>query len=104
MNMLTIDRALPAILLALGILGAAGPSAAAVRIDGQVQTGGRPLANSAVTLWVASAAEPRQLAQAKTDGDGRFQLGSEENLGADAILYLVAGGGLLSYGTINSKS
>src|SRR5262249_44103311 len=66
---------------------------AAVRIEGQVQAGGGPLANSTVTLWGASAGEPRQLAQARTGSDGRFELGSQETLGTDAILYLVAKGG-----------
>jgi hypothetical protein len=64
-----------------------------VRVEGQVQAGGGPLANSTVTLWAASAAEPRQLAQARTNNDGRFELGSQETLGADVILYLVAKGG-----------
>src|SRR5215470_8872576 len=67
--------------------------AAAVRIEGQVQAGGGPLANSTVTLWAASAGEPRQLAQARTNNDGRFELGSQETLGAEVILYLVAKGG-----------
>src|SRR5262249_51043677 len=66
---------------------------AAVRIEGQVQAGGGPLANSTVTLWAASAGEPRQLAQARTNNDGRFELGSQETLGADVILYVVAKGG-----------
>ena len=64
-----------------------------VRIEGQVQAGGGPLANSTVTLWAASAGEPRQLAQARTNNDGRFELGSQETLGADVILYVVAKGG-----------
>ena len=41
-----------------------------VRIEGQVQAGGGPLANSAVTLWAASAGEPKPLAQARSGGDG----------------------------------
>src|SRR5262249_39271158 len=61
-----------------------------VRIEGQVQAGGGPLANSTVTLWAASAGEPRQLAQARTNNDGRFELGNQEALGADVILYVVA--------------
>src|SRR5262249_50365694 len=36
---------------------------------------------------------PRQLAQARTNNDGRFELGSQETLGADVILYVVAKGG-----------
>src|SRR5262245_46919588 len=65
----------------------------AVRIEGQVQAGGGPLANSTVTLWAASAGEPRQLAQTRTNNDGRFEIGSQETLGADVILYVVAKGG-----------
>src|SRR5262249_23032056 len=54
---------------------------------------GGPLANSTVTLWAASAGEPRQLAQARTNNDGRFELGSQETLSTDVILYVVAKGG-----------
>ena len=81
-------------LLALGILGCAcAPASAAVRIEGQVQAGGGGIANSTVTLWAASAGEPRQLAQARTNGDGHFELNSQETPGADVILYVVAKGG-----------
>ena len=86
----------PLIFIALfitGILGAFGPSAAAVRIAGQVQAGGGPLANATVTLWGASAGEPRQLGQARTNGDGRFEIGNQENIGPDVILYLTTKGG-----------
>ena len=69
------------------------PAAADVRIEGQVQAGGAPLANSTVTLWAASAGEPRQLAQVKSGNDGRFQLLSQETPGTDVSLYLVAKGG-----------
>src|SRR5262245_57018094 len=90
-----IDKAqMATMLLAVGVLGyACVPAPAAVRIEGQVQAGGGPLANSTVTLWGASAGEPRQLAQARTSSDGRFELGSQESLGADVILYVVAKGG-----------
>ena len=70
------------------------PAAADVRIEGQVQAGGAPLANSTVTLWAASAGEPRQLAQVKSGNDGRFQLLSQETPGTDVSLYLVAKGGV----------
>jgi len=40
----------------------AGPTAAAERLAGQVLGGGAPIANSTVTLWAASAGEPKQLA------------------------------------------
>jgi hypothetical protein len=82
-------------LLTLVILVCAnGPTAAAVMIEGLVQGGGGPLANSTVTLWAASAGQPRQLAQARSNDDGQFQVGSQETLGADTILYLVAKGGI----------
>src|SRR5215831_15897927 len=81
-------------LLTLGVLGCTfGAAAAAVRFEGQVQAGGGPLANSTVTLWGASAAEPRQLAQTRTDSDGRFQISSEESVAPDVMLYLIAKGG-----------
>src|SRR5215510_11832558 len=35
----------------------------AVTLNGQVLTGGRPIANSAVTLWSATAGYPAQLGQ-----------------------------------------
>src|SRR5215472_14710006 len=61
-------------------------------IKGQVLGGGAPIANSTVTLWQASAAAPRQLAQTKTNADGRFEM---NNLGSgvDTSLYLIATGG-----------
>ena len=80
-------------LLITGILGASDPVAAAVRIAGQVQAGGGPLANATVTLWGASTGKPRQLGQATTDGGGRFEVGNQENIGPDVILYLITKGG-----------
>src|SRR5271157_1344346 len=81
----------------LGLLGSAcGAADAAVRIDGQVQAGGGPVANSTVTLWAASAGEPRQLAQAKTAEDGSFALGTDATPAPGASLYLIAKGGVPS--------
>jgi hypothetical protein len=96
--MLKID---PTHLLTIGLtaamLGCAcTPSEAAVRLEGQVQAGGGPVANSTVTLWVASAGEPRQLGQTRTSSDGRFALASDETVGADVTLYVVAKGGVPS--------
>jgi hypothetical protein len=87
-----------AVLVVLGAVTAPGTEVSAqqrsgVRVEGQVRAGGGPLANSTVTLWAASAGEPRQLGQARTNNDGRFELGSQERLGAEVILYLVAKGG-----------
>src|SRR5262249_42427017 len=86
------------LLAVFAAMTAAAPQAvaqqrAAARIEGQVQVGGGPLANSAVTLWGASAGEPRQLAQTRTGSDGRFQLGSQATIGADVILYVISKGG-----------
>ena len=73
---------------------ACGTAAAEVRIAGQVQAGGGPLANSTVTLWAASAGEPQQLARAKSGSDGQFELRTAETPGKDVVLYVVAKGGV----------
>jgi hypothetical protein len=94
-------RLLPTYLaIAVASILAAVP-ASATDLKGQVLGAGAPIANSTVTLWAASAGEPKQLAQTKSGGDGRFELGLdrigvriEEVFGKDAILYLVAKGGM----------
>jgi len=55
--------------------------------------GGAPIAQSTVTLWAASSDAPKQLAQAKTDNEGRFEV-STARAPADSSLYLTAGGGI----------
>jgi hypothetical protein len=83
-----------ATLATLGVLSCAcSPALADVRIEGQVQAGAAPVANSTVTLWAASAGEPKQLAQTTTNSDGRFELNSQETNGEDISLYLIAKGG-----------
>ena len=83
-----------AMLLTSGLLGlTCFPGSAAVSIDGQVQAGGGPVAGSTVTLWAASAGEPRQLAQARTSPDGRFSLRTDATPGSDVVFYLIAKGG-----------
>nr|WP_294556244.1 hypothetical protein [uncultured Rhodopila sp.] len=85
---------LTAISITLGLLTlSAGAADAAVRIEGHVQAAGRPVANSTVTLWSASAGEPRQLAQARTGADGAFVLGANETQRGDTDLYVIAKGG-----------
>jgi hypothetical protein len=95
-HMLKIDKAyLAAMLLAGGLLGLiCVPASAAVRIAGQVQAGGGPVVSSTVTLWAASAGEPKQLAQTKSGSDGRFELRTADTLGKDVVLYVVAKGGI----------
>ena len=61
-------------------------------MKGQVMGGGAPVAQSTVTLWAASAGAPEQLAQTKTDNEGRFEVRSA-GAPADSSLYLVATGG-----------
>jgi hypothetical protein len=68
---------------------ATSPVEAAVRIEGQFQAGGAPVANSTVTLWAGSTGEPRQPAQSKTAEDGSFALTADETPGPGARLYLV---------------
>ena len=93
--MIKIDKVGVAAALAMcGLFGwACNPAAADVRIEGQVQAGGAPLANSTVTLWAANAGEPRQLAQTTSSNDGHFVLSTPEALGTDVSLYLIAKGG-----------
>ena len=93
--MLKIDTAhfLTIGLTATVLACACAPSEAAVRFEGQVQAGGGPVANSTVTLWAASTGEPRQLGLTRTSSNGQFTLSSDETVGADVILYVLAKGG-----------
>ena len=94
--MFKIDKTQIAMMLFTGgLLGyACGPVAAAERIEGRVEAGGGPLAKSTVTLWAASASEPKQLAQTKTRAaTGGFELRAAETPGKDVVLYLIAKGG-----------
>ena len=77
------------VLVVSGLLWA-GTASAAGKLKGQVLGGGAPIASSTVTLWAASAGEPKQLAQVKTGADGRFALSAVGAPGKGAILYLVA--------------
>src|SRR5271156_5133355 len=60
--------------LVAATLSFAGRALAADTIKGQVLGGGAPIAKSTVTLWQASADAPKQIAQTKTDDEGRFEL------------------------------
>jgi len=71
----------------------AGAVFASDKIQGQVLGGGAPIAKSTVTLWEASADAPKQLAQTKTNDDGRFEVRAK-GASKDGILYLVATGGI----------
>jgi hypothetical protein len=96
-----------AAIIAAVLFGWASGSAAAaapVRIEGQVQAGGGPVAHSAVTLWAASPGALARLAQAQTDADGRFAISSDQSPGGDASLYLVAAGGEPAKGKIQGNN
>ena len=81
-------------LLTGGLFAFASGVAAADSLDGHVLGGGKPVANSTVTLWAAGSSAPQQLAQARTDAEGHFAFGSVAAPGSDASLYLTAKGGL----------
>src|SRR5215469_6921858 len=61
-------------------------------IKGQVLGAGTPISQSTVTLYAATAEEPRRLAETKTDSEGRFELRSNR-VPAESSLYLLAMGG-----------
>jgi hypothetical protein len=86
-------------LITAGLLGwASGQAAAAAHVDGQVQAGGGPVAQSTVTLWAGSANAPTRFGQATTGADGHFTVSTDQTPGADSSLYLVAIGGEPSVG------
>ena len=66
------------------------PTFAADSISGRVLGGGAPIVGSTVTVWAEGSGAPKQLAQARTDADGRFALTAD---GGGANLYLIAKGG-----------
>ena len=89
----TIVRTLLLGTMFLAIILSAGAVFAGDSIKGQVVCGGAPIAKSTVTLWEASANAPKQLDQAKTNDDGRFEVRAKGAHG-DGVLYLVATGGI----------
>jgi DNA-binding beta-propeller fold protein YncE len=69
-----------------------GQAVAQQSIKGQVLGGGAPITDSRVTLYAATASEPKQLAQTKTDKQGQFEV-RLTGAPVDSSLYLVAFGG-----------
>jgi hypothetical protein len=92
MSLMTRISTYALVSLAFSVLMTAGRAMADETIKGQVVGGGAPIANSTVTLWQAGAGTPKQLAQTKTNGDGRFEIRSKDTVG-DTILYLLSTGG-----------
>ena len=67
-------------------------TASAQALKGVVQGGGKPIANSTVTLYAATASAPARLGQARSSTDGRFEIAYKAPV-AGAVLYVVAAGG-----------
>src|SRR5208337_2970023 len=94
--MFKIDKAhiAAAMLLAGGLLGwMCGRAAAEVRIQGQVQAGGGPIAKATVTLWAAGPGAPQKLVETQAKDDGSFALDSAGGNDETGVLYLIAKGG-----------
>ena len=66
---------------------------AADRIEGRVESGGAPISGADVTAWLAGAAAPKKLAEAKTDEDGSYDLALASGSSDAGVLYLIAAGG-----------
>jgi hypothetical protein len=79
-------------LAALVVSSVLSAAAFAADIKGQVMGGGSPIAQSTVILMQASVGEPKQLAQTKTDNDGRFVVHATGAAGSS--FYLIASGGV----------
>src|SRR5260221_9758907 len=60
-------------------------------IEGRILIAGKPIAGATVTLCLAGEGAPAQLAQAKTDGKGGFELDAK-SAPRGSVLYLVAKG------------
>ena len=76
----------------VAVLSLAATPANAAGLEGRVQVAGSPVAGSTVTLYAAGTGTPKQLAQGKTDDEGKFDLNGGQ-APADSILYVVAKGG-----------
>jgi hypothetical protein len=89
--MLASTRPFIGLFAALGVLSSV--PALAAEVHGYVSTAQGPLADAAVTLWAASADEPRQLGQTQSGADGSFVLNADAK---GAVLYVIAKGGHLA--------
>src|SRR5215831_5069101 len=92
MNRRKVDRKLIMAGLALSSVFLVGRALADENIKGKVLGGGAPIGNSKVTLYAATAGEPKQLAQTKTDNQGQFEV-RVTRVPAGSSLYLFAFGG-----------
>ena len=67
-------------------------AATAADLTGNIQSAGKPIAGSTVTLFAAGTGAPTQLAQGKTDDSGAFTL-TYSDAPTDSVLYVIATGG-----------
>src|SRR4051812_28642795 len=74
-------------LAAAGLL--LGSPAFADQIEGQVLSGGAPIAKSMVMLWSSNSDAPIQLGQAQAGDDGRFTISFRPS-SPESVSYLVA--------------
>ncbi len=79
-------------LVAAGTFLLANAPALAADLAGSVQGAAKPIAGATVTLYAAGTGAPTQLAQAKTDDQGAFNL-TYADAPADSALYVIAKGG-----------
>lgn len=74
------------------------PAFATDRVEGRVESGGKPIANAQVTLWVTGPGAPQKLAETKADDNGRFQVNTAGDKDSASVLYLIAEGGTAKEG------
>jgi len=86
------------VLKTLGIAVMSVSAFAADRVEGRVEGGGRPIAKSDVTLWMAGPGVPQKLAETQTKNDGSFDLRIAGEKYGVGVLYLIAKGGLAKAG------
>jgi len=95
---LIIRQTVKLVLKTLGIAVMSVSAFAADRVEGRVEGGGRPIAKSDVTLWMAGPGVPQKLAETQTKNDGSFDLRIAGEKYGVGVLYLIAKSGLAKAG------
>ena len=78
-------------LVAVGVLSLTNTSALAAELAGTVQGANQPIAAATVTLYEVGEGAPSQVAQTKTDANGKFRLDAKP-APKGSVFYLVAKG------------
>jgi hypothetical protein len=78
-------------LVAVGVLSLTNISALAAELAGTIQAANQPIAAATVTLYATAEGTPSQVAQTKTDSNGRFRLDAKP-APKGSVFYLVAKG------------